>query len=66
MKIMNPIMNRIRIVIHGDENDNACTIVAGYYKFGWETFIGGTFGTTGTSILEITDEPDDSDILCKP
>ena len=34
-----------------DERGIAKTVLAGYAKFGWETFIGYTFGSTGTIVI---------------
>lgn len=44
-----------RMIPINTDMDGACskTILAGYYKYGVATLIGDTFGTSGTSILEI-------------
>lgn len=44
-----------RIPINTD-GECAKTILAGYYKYGVATLLGGNFGTTGTVILEWNEE----------
>lgn len=39
-----------------DGEGNSSTILAGYYKFGVATLIGGGYGTSGTAIMEIYEE----------
>lgn len=39
--------------INTDEDGNAATITAGYYKYGSKTLLGDTFGTSGTAVKEI-------------
>lgn len=39
-----------------DSDGNASTIVAGYYKFGYATLLGGGYGVSGTVIMEINEE----------
>jgi len=46
------------IPLNTDSAGNASTILAGYYKYGVATLIGGGFGTSGTCILEIYEEGD--------
>lgn len=41
-----------------DNQGNASTILAGYYKYGVATLIGGGYGTSGTIIIEINEEAD--------
>lgn len=41
------------------DGECAKTILAGYYKYGVATLIGGNYGTTGTVILEMYEEEDD-------
>ena len=41
-----------------DEQGCAKTVLAGYFKYGAATLIGGGYGTTGTVIIEIEDESD--------
>lgn len=48
---------RTRRIIHNARNGISCTIVAGYYKFGLETLIGWTYGSTGTCIIEVHEDP---------
>ena len=36
-----------------DDEGNAKTICAGYYKYGVQTLLTGEFGTTGTVVLEV-------------
>ena len=38
-----------------DERGVSKTILAGYSKFGWETFIGNTYGATGTIVIYVED-----------
>ena len=35
-----------------DNEENAKTILAGYFKYGVATLIGGGYGTSGTIIIE--------------
>lgn len=39
-----------------DEQGCAKTVLAGYFKYGAATLIGGGYGTKGTVIIEIEDE----------
>lgn len=41
---------------------NAKTVCAGYYKYGVQTLLTGNYGTTGTIVLEIWDNPDREDM----
>lgn len=41
-----------KIPINTDEQGNAKTILAGYYKYGAATILGDTFGSTGTAVME--------------
>lgn len=47
------------VPINTDGDGNASTILAGYYKFGAATLIGGGYGTSGTAIIEIADDGED-------
>jgi DNA (cytosine-5)-methyltransferase 1 len=38
--------------INTDEEGNASTLTAGYYKYGSKTLLGDTFGTSGTAVKE--------------
>ena len=44
------------IAIGTDEEGNAKTVMAGYFKFGFATLLGDTFGTGGTSVLEVYED----------
>ena len=39
-----------------DERGIAKTILAVYSKFGWETFIGYTYGATGTIVICLNED----------
>ena len=41
-----------------DDAGCAKTILAGYFKFGVATLLGGTFGTGGTSVLIYEEDSD--------
>ncbi|MBO4924435.1 MAG: hypothetical protein J5382_09990 [Bacteroidales bacterium] len=43
------------IPMNTDSQGNASTILAGYYKYGVATLIGGGYGTSGTIVLVIED-----------
>lgn len=51
---------RKRIPINTD-GEVAKTVLAGYYKYGCATILGGTFGTTGTAIMDVEYGEDNSD-----
>ena len=36
--------------------DYSQTVLAGYFKFGFATLLGDTFGTGGTTIIEVEEE----------
>lgn len=38
----------------------AKTVLSGYYKYGVQTLLTGNFGTTGTIIMEIYDNTEDT------
>lgn len=44
------------IPINTDSEGNAATILAGYFKYGVATLIGGRYGTSGTAIIEVYEE----------
>ena len=44
--------SKIITPINTDEEGNASTLTAGYYKYGSKTLLGDTFGTSGTAIKE--------------
>lgn len=43
--------------INTDQEGNASTITAGYYKYGSKTLLGGEYGTSGTAIKEVIELP---------
>lgn len=45
--------------INTDQDGNASTITAGYYKYGSKTLLGGEYGTSGTAIKEVIELPID-------
>lgn len=48
-----------RVAYNVDDEGNAKTILAGYFKFVVATLIGGTFGTSGTCIIELYENDSD-------
>ena len=50
-----------RIPWNTDEDGCSKTILAGYFKYGCATLIGGEYGTSGTIVVEIYEDNADSD-----
>ncbi len=44
------------IPLNTDEENNAKTILSGYFKYGVATLIGGEYGTTGTIVAELYED----------
>ena len=44
------------IPLNTDRGGASKTVLAGYYKFGVQTLLLGTFGSTGTTVLEIYED----------
>lgn len=43
----------MRRITYNTDKGVAPTILAGYFKFGTATLLGGGYGTTGTAVIEI-------------
>ncbi len=51
---------RLKKVVPINTVGGAKTVLSGYYKYGVQTLLTGNFGTTGTIIMEIYDNTEDT------
>lgn len=49
-----------KVMFNADGGGVAKTILAGYYKYGCATILGENYGTSGTAVMEIYDDEEDS------